>query len=274
MECLFACSKLRALSANVNFRYESGELAALLDNADAEVLVFHRSLGDAGRGRTRPTAEAAHAHRDRRRRRRQSAVPDAIAYDDLIAAHEPLPRIERSGDDLLLWYTGGTTGLPKGVLWHQGTLLNYGAVYAAGVIDRPVPESVTEAAECAVELLGRDHRPVPLLTTPLVHATAVHQANTWFSVGGMVALLRRGPVDGDVVCATIERERVTLLSLVGDVILRRIVARARSGRGARRALRPLVAPTRAQLGCDGERHAQGRVAQSGDDELLRLARLE
>ena len=56
-----------------------------------------------------------------------------------------------------------------------------------------------------------------------MHATAVHQANTWFSVGGMVTLLPRGPVDGAVVCATIERERVTLLSLVGDVILRRIV---------------------------------------------------
>ena len=273
MECLFACSKLRALSANVNFRYESGELAALLENADAEVLVFHRSLGD-----------RVAAVRDQLPKLRvlieiddggaASAVPDAIAYDDLIAAHEPLPRIERSGDDLLLWYTGGTTGLPKGVLWHQGTLLNYGAVYAAGVIDRPVPESVSEAAECAVELLGRDIRPVPLLTTPLVHATAVHQANTWFSVGGMVALLPRGRVDGDVVCATIERERVTLLSLVGDVILRRIVRALEGAEARRRALRPLVTPTRAQLGCDGERHAQGRVAQSGDDELLRLARLE
>ena len=200
--------------------------------------------------------------------------PDAIAYDELLAANEPLPRVERSGDDLLLWYTGGTTGLPKGVLWHQGTLLNYGAVYAAGVIDRPVPETVAEAAECAVELLGRGTRPVPLLTTPLVHATAVHQANTWFSVGGMVTLLPRGPVDGAVVCATIERERVTLLSLVGDVILRRIVARARRCRSARRALRPVVTPTRAQLGCDGERGAQGRAAQPRHDELLRLARLE
>jgi fatty-acyl-CoA synthase len=222
MECLFACSKLRALSANVNFRYEAGELAALLENADAEALVFHRSLGD-----------RVAAVRDRLPKLRvlieiddggtASAVPDAIAYHDLIAAHDPHPRIERSGDDLLLWYTGGTTGLPKGVLWRQGTLLNYGAVYAAGMINRPVPESVTEAAQCAVELLERDHRPVPLLTTPLVHATAVHQANTWFSVGGKVALLPRGPVDGDVVCATIERERVTLLSLVGEVILRRIV---------------------------------------------------
>jgi 3-oxocholest-4-en-26-oate---CoA ligase len=222
MECTFACSKLRALSANVNFRYEAGELAALLENADAEVLLFHRSL-----------SERVATVRDRLPKLRvlieiddggtATPVPGAIAYDDVLAANEPLPRIERSGDDLLMWYTGGTTGLPKGVLWHQGTLLNYGAVYAAGVIDRAVPESVAEAAECAVDLYARGTRPVPLLTTPLVHATAVHQANTWFSVGGMVALLPRGPVDGAVVCATIARERVSLLSLVGDVILRRIV---------------------------------------------------
>jgi acyl-CoA synthetase (AMP-forming)/AMP-acid ligase II len=222
MECTFACSKLRALSANVNFRYEAAELAALLENSDAEVLVFHRSLG-----------ERVASVRDRLPKLRvlieiddgktAPLVTGAIAYDDLLATNEPLPRIERSGDDMLLWYTGGTTGLPKGVLWHQGTLLNYGAVYAAGVIDRAVPETVAEAAECALDLYRRDSRPVPLLTTPLVHATAVHQANTWFSLGGKVALLPRGPVDGGVVCATIARERVTLLSLVGDVILRRIV---------------------------------------------------
>jgi len=78
MECLFTCSKLRALSANVNFRYESGELAALLENADAEALVFHRSL-----------SERVAAVRDQLPKLRvlveiddtggASAVPDAIA---------------------------------------------------------------------------------------------------------------------------------------------------------------------------------------------------
>ena len=92
MECLFACSKLRALSANVNFRYEAGELAALLENADAEVLVFHRSLGErvaAVRDRLpklRVLIEiddggdaASRSRRDRLRRpaRRQRAAPAA-----------------------------------------------------------------------------------------------------------------------------------------------------------------------------------------------------
>jgi fatty-acyl-CoA synthase len=152
-----------------------------------------------------------------------SRLAGAFAYAEVIAANRPLAPVARSGDDLLLWYTGGTTGLPKGVLWHQGTLLEYGAAYAAGVIDRPVPQSITDVVECARELRARDGAPVALLTTPLVHATAVHQSNTWMSVGGTVVILPPGRVDGHEICATIERERVTLLSLVGDVVLRRIL---------------------------------------------------
>lgn len=221
-ECLFACSKLRARPANVNFRYEARELEALLSNADAEVLVYHRAL-----------AEQVASARHRLPRLRAlvelddgaatPAVPGAVAYEELVGSSAPAPRVERSGDDLLLWYTGGTTGLPKGVLWRQGTLLEYGSVYAAGLIGHPAPTSVADAAACARELLASDSVPVVLLTTPLVHATAVHQSNTWMSVGGRIVLLPRGPVDGDDVCATIQRERVTLLSVVGDVVLRRVV---------------------------------------------------
>jgi acyl-CoA synthetase (AMP-forming)/AMP-acid ligase II len=64
---------------------------------------------------------------------------------------------------------------------------------------------------------------VALLTTPLVHATAVHQANTWLAQGGTIVLLPRGRVDGDEICATIAHERVTSLSIVGEAVLRRIV---------------------------------------------------
>ncbi len=61
-----------------------------------------------------------------------------------------------------------------------------------------------------------------LLTTPLVHATAVHQANTAFAVGGTIVLLERGRTDGDTICATIVRERPSVLEIVGDVLMRRI----------------------------------------------------
>ena len=63
---------------------------------------------------------------------------------------------------------------------------------------------------------------VSLLTTPLVHATAVHQANTAFTVGGTIVLLEHGRTDGDTICATIARERPSVLEIVGDVLMRRI----------------------------------------------------
>jgi fatty-acyl-CoA synthase len=218
----FACSKLRALSANVNFRYEASELVALLENADAEVLVYHRALADRVAA-VRDSLPLLRVLVEVDDGFGPPSVPGALQYDELITGAAPLPRAERSGDDLLLWYTGGTTGLPKGVLWKQGTLLEFGTAYSADLIGRPVPVSPAGAGVCAHELRARDTGPVALLTTPLVHATAAYQMMTWLSVGGTIALLPRGRVDGDEVCATIARERVTLLSIVGDVVLRRIV---------------------------------------------------
>ena len=99
----------------MNYRYLEDELVYLLDNSDAEALFFHSSLGD----------------RVAKIRDRAPLVKLWIEVDDggdapgvrgratrtCIAEHEPMPRIERSGDDLYFLYTGGTTGMPKGVMW-------------------------------------------------------------------------------------------------------------------------------------------------------------
>ncbi len=215
MECLFALSKLRAVPANVNFRYLGDELAFLVDNADAEVLVYHRSLRDRvleARDRmpgVRHVVEVDDDHGD-------------SDYERLVRDHEPAPRVERSGDDFLLWYTGGTTGLPKGVLWHQGTLMGYGLIAAYALQDETPTDSVTQLIDDVRRWRERGTPLVSLLTTPLVHATAVHQANTAFVVGGTIVLLERGHIEGDTVCATIERERPSVLEIVGDVLMRRV----------------------------------------------------
>jgi fatty-acyl-CoA synthase len=143
-------------------------------------------------------------------------------YEELLHSHPPAPRIERSGDDLLLWYTGGTTGLPKGVLWHQGTLLGYGLIAAYALQGETPSDSVDQLIADVQRWRDRGTPLVSLLTTPLVHATAVHQANTAFAVGGTIVLLERGRTDGDTICATIERERPSVLEIVGDVLMRRI----------------------------------------------------
>lgn len=219
MELLFALSKLRAVPANVNFRYLGDELVQLVDNADAEVLVYHRSLRDrvdAARDRmpaVRHTVEIDDDGFDR---------AGASEYESLIRTHAPADRIERSGDDLLLWYTGGTTGLPKGVLWHQGTLLGYGLIAAYALQDESPTESLDQLVDDVVRWRECGTPLVSLLTTPLVHATAVHQANTAFAVGGTIVLLERGRTDGDTICTTIERERPSVLEIVGDVLMRRI----------------------------------------------------
>jgi acyl-CoA synthetase (AMP-forming)/AMP-acid ligase II len=217
MELLFALSKLRAVPANVNFRYLGDELTQLVDNADAEVLVHHASLHD------RVDAAVDHMLGVRHTVEIDDAGGDS-EYEHLLRTHEPAARVERSGDDLLLWYTGGTTGLPKGVLWHQGTLLGYGLIAAYALQDETPPESASldQLVADVRRWRARGTPLVSLLTTPLVHATAVHQANTAFAVGGTIVLLERDRTDGDTICVTIGRERPSVLEVVGDVLMRRI----------------------------------------------------
>ena len=235
-ETLFACLKLRAVPANVNFRYGPTELAALLDNADAEALVYHRALGDrvalALRSipRVRTLVEIADfgaldadADRDTETGA-DTVVPSALDYETAITTSTPTARIERSGQDHLLWYTGGTTGLPKGVIWEQATLLAFGLAYGTALLGQPLPDTVAAVARTAQVLRDEGTPLVTLLTTPLVHATAAYQLHTTLSLGGAAITLPRGRVDGDDVCGTIERERVRVLSVVGDVVLRRVVA--------------------------------------------------
>jgi 3-oxocholest-4-en-26-oate---CoA ligase len=225
LECLFACSKLRAVPVNVNFRYLDDELAYLVANADAEVLVYHRSLSDhvaAARHRM-PRVHTCVEVDDSDDSNDSATLPGARGYEALACEHAPMPRIERNGTDLLLWYTGGTTGMPKGVLWKQGTLLDFGLQTAYSLQGEVVPDSPSRVADDARRWREEGRSLGPLLTTPLVHATAVHQANTALAVGGTVVLLERGPTTGDGVCDAIARERPRILEVVGDVVVRRVV---------------------------------------------------
>ncbi len=222
LEGLFACSKLRAVPVNVNFRYLGDELAYLLDNADAEVVISHRQLApNVASARARLTTVRAFVDIDDGTG--VDPLPDALDYETLLRAHDPAARIERSGDDLVLWYTGGTTGLPKGAMWKQGTLLRHGVRATYGIRGAIPPDSLPALVADTARRRAEGDVARPLVTTPLVHASAVYQANTACNTGGTVVLLERGHLDGHVVCATIQRERPMVLQVVGDTVLRRVV---------------------------------------------------
>jgi fatty-acyl-CoA synthase len=229
LEAHFGTLKLRAKPAPVNFRYRASELAYLLDDADADVLVYHRSLGEhvAAVAPRLPRLRLLVEVDDRPSIGGTSiggtSVDGAVPYEDLLAGHDPAPRIERSGDDLMLWYTGGTTGMPKGVVWRQQPLVEAGLAAQSAIAGVPEPRDLTRLAALVPELRAAGRAPVMLATTPLVHATGLHQANSVLLLGATVVMLVGRRLDGDEVCSLIEREHVTTFPIIGDVVARRIL---------------------------------------------------
>src|SRR5947207_1640759 len=118
-ETFLAALKIRAVPANVNYRYGGGELRALLENCDATALFFDSALGERVES-IRPEVPGLRLLVEVGGPAGASPRPGACGYEELIASSGPAARINRSEQDVFLSYTGGTTGLPKGVRYAIG----------------------------------------------------------------------------------------------------------------------------------------------------------
>jgi acyl-CoA synthetase (AMP-forming)/AMP-acid ligase II len=229
LEAQFAAFKVRAIPCNVNYRYVSDELAYLLQNSDASALVYDGALA--------PSVAAVVDRCPKLRLLVQvgagELVAGAMSYEDAISAHEPARPIERSGDDLWFLYTGGTTGHPKAVMWRHGDLVDTMAAYYAP-LDRPVPTSVPEAVDVAVELHARNRTTRLLAAAPLMHGTAGVAAIQLMVQGAMVATLTGRSFDADELWEAVARHRLTLLAIVGDVFARPMLESLRRAEAAGR----------------------------------------
>ena len=140
----------------------------------------------------------------------------------------------RSGDDLLLLYTGGTTGMPKGVMWRQHDL--YFRFAGGGLMPPPVDMAGAARASCATRRCGSR----TLIAPPLMHGTGWFTAMIAWLTGGAVLMLddpkRFDPAD---LWGVVTREKPTAVTIVGDSFAKPMV---RELAGRRRALRPLLAP--------------------------------
>jgi fatty-acyl-CoA synthase len=231
-EAHFAGFKMRAVPVNINYRYLDDELEYLLDNSDCEALVYHTSLGErVDRVRARlPGLELLLEVDDGGGHRVAGAVP----YEDVIAAHEPAARITRDPGDRYMIYTGGTTGMPKGVMYDMGAFSETFAGFASTGLGRAPFGSIAEI----VQLVG-EQADAGALQTATPCAPMMHAAGMWLGVmlphllGGRVALLEGQSFDADELWATVERERVNSLVMVGDAfgrpMVRALADRAASG---------------------------------------------
>ncbi len=221
LESTFAAFKVRAATANVNYRYLESELHHVLENSDAEVVVFAAEFAarlDAVRHELPQLRAALCVGADD-----QHPVPDwAHDYETVIAEHPPMAPIERSGDDLWLLYTGGTTGLPKGVMWpHRSMLGACSATFAA--IKAPVPRDVDEVVATVREFHERGKAIRLLPAAPLMHGTAALTSMGVLASGGSVVTLPSRSFDAAELCETVERLRVSQLTIVGDAFARPII---------------------------------------------------
>ncbi|HUW00920.1 MAG TPA: AMP-binding protein [Acidimicrobiales bacterium] len=205
---------------NVNYRYLDEELAYLVDNSDSEVLVFHTSLGDrvARVGGQLANVKAFVAVDDG-----GEVVDGSLDFDEFVASHDPQPRHAHDPTDSYMLYTGGTTGMPKGVMYeHEGFIDRlYQPFRAAGTPG--VPDGMSAVATFA--RFVRTHAPiVSVPCCPLMHGTGMWVgAMPALITGGTVVMLTERSFDAAELLALVEREQVTRLAIVGDAFARPIL---------------------------------------------------
>ena len=219
LQSAFACMKAALVPVNTNYRYQHDELHYLWDNADAAAVIFHGTFTETVDGlRARCGKVRLWIHVDD-----GTLACPAWATPFALAA---LPKREpvqgpwgRSGDDLILVYTGGTTGRPRGVMWRQHDLY-----VASNTTADPAQADLAQVRRRIALQQAQGVTPAAgLPAAPLMHGTAFVFASTILNRAGTVVTLTHKQFDVDELLGAIQHTPVTDLCIVGDAFCRPMV---------------------------------------------------
>jgi acyl-CoA synthetase (AMP-forming)/AMP-acid ligase II len=225
VEGMLGAYKARVAPFNVNYRYVEEELLYLLADSRARGIVYHSEFA--------PVLEAVLSKLPELELLVQVAdassnelLPGAVDYEEALASASPQqPPVDPSPDDLYIVYTGGTTGMPKGVLWRQHDIFMAamgGRVYGTW-------EILQSYEHLEKRLLPGDEVRV-LCIPPLMHAAAQWATFYYMALGATVVFpahpQRLDPVE---IWRTVEKERIIGISVVGDAMARPLVEELERG---------------------------------------------
>ena len=227
LEAMVAGYRARVAPFNVNYRYVEEELLYLLGDAGAKALVYAAEFAphvQSIRGRLADLQVLIQVADDSG----NELLPDAVDYEEVVGTPAPAGGMPTpSGEDLYILYTGGTTGMPKGVLWRQHD------IFMSAMGGRPflaAGEQLSTYGDLAEQARTKAGVRSLLLIPPLMHGAAQWGVFNSVSTGGWIALpddvVR---LDADAVLRLAERERVLGIPVVGDAIARPLVDQIEKG---------------------------------------------
>jgi len=205
LEGMLGAFKARTAPFNVNYRYVDEELEYLFGNAEARAVVYHACFAPA-LARVRNELSQVDLWLQVDDGSGEPLLDGALDYERALAEASPAPPPDDlSADDLYVLYTGGTTGMPKGVLWRQEDIFR--AALSSGV--QPELDSIVARA--------REGGPRVIASPPFMHGAAHWAAFNMWHVGGTVIVQSQvRHLDPQDIWSAVEREKVEILVIVGD----------------------------------------------------------
>ncbi|TLF98312.1 acyl-CoA synthetase [Nocardia cyriacigeorgica] len=225
VESLIGAFRARVAPFNVNYRYVQHELRYLLADAGATAVIYHAAFAPRI-AEILPELPALRVLIQIADDSDNPLLEGAVDYETVVTGTDPLPLpVQPSPDDLYVLYTGGTTGMPKGVLWRQHDVF----MAACGGRDNYSGAVIESYDVVAARALSNPGARLMILA-PLIHGAAQWAVLTAMTTGQTIVL---SPVvdrfDAHAIVRSVERERVAIVMLVGDAMARPLLAAIEEG---------------------------------------------
>jgi len=213
LEIMLGAYKLCAIPININYRYVEEELKYLIENADMEAIFYHKQFSKKlqnikGQLPLLKSFICINDHSDD-----ENAIEESFDFENLIINEdESRLKVQRSGDDQYILYTGGTTGMPKGVVWRMEDVL----MTLGGGIDAVTGEKYKTPEEFADKCL--QDQTIALALAPFMHGGAQWQSFNAFFSGWKLIINDQISFDADYIWEVVAKEKVMNLTIMGDAM--------------------------------------------------------